>query len=110
MKRTNLNVLFISVLLVTITPVLIPDMPIEVSQGLYKYELGYPIYFIEQEVGIFASHIVLKPEDVVSILHNPLEIPFQFLIINYVLSVITLALIMYLIFFLYKNVKRLILS
>jgi hypothetical protein len=63
-KRLTVIFLFVSLLLVTITPLLIPDIPTRISQNTYKYEFGYPFNFVEQEVGIIVSHGTLNPHDV----------------------------------------------
>ncbi len=107
MKKQTLFIIFISILLVSITPIIIPDIPTNLSQNTYRYEFGFPFHFIEQEVDIIVSHGTLETKDLSDILYNPIKvIPDKFLVINYFLSVLSIGILIYVLFMIYNKIKE----
>ncbi|MCM3667254.1 hypothetical protein M3204_22920 [Mesobacillus subterraneus] len=103
-KRQTIIIVLVSFLLVTMTPMILPDTPSQVSPNAYKYEFGFPFHFIEQEVGIIVSHGTVETLEVSDVLFNPFEITPNLLIINYILSVLTFGIVIYIFYFVFRKI------
>jgi hypothetical protein len=103
-KRNTIIIFFVSLLLVSITPIFLPSTPTQLSQITYKYKFGFPFHFIEQEIDIIVNHGTVQIQDITDNIFNPLEVKPDFLLINFILSALTIAMFLFIIYVLYKKV------
>lgn len=105
-KRKIIIIFLVSLLLVSITPVFLSSTPTQLSQNTYKYKFGFPFHFIEQEVDIIVSHGPVEIQDITDNIFNPLNIKSSFLLVNFILSTLTIAMFLLIIYALYKKSKK----
>ncbi|WP_205124311.1 hypothetical protein, partial [Metabacillus litoralis] len=48
-KKQTIIFLLVSFLLVSITPMILPDTPTQVSQNTYKYDFGFPFHLLNKK-------------------------------------------------------------